>query len=41
MVVDEEGVGLAELRGSDGERADPDAGWILVDLDEVQARPTG
>ncbi len=33
LVVDVEGLGLAGLGGSDGKRADPDACWILVDLD--------
>ena len=33
LVVDVEGVGLAGLGGSDSERADPDAGWIFVELD--------
>ena len=33
LVVDVEGVGLAVLGGSYGERADLDAGWILVELD--------
>ena len=33
LVVDVEGVGLAAPGGRDGERADPDAGWIFMDLD--------
>ncbi len=33
LVVDVEGVCIAGLGGSDGERADSDAGWILVDPD--------
>ena len=41
LVVDEEGVGLAGLRGSDGERAYPDGGWILVEVDEGAGQADG
>ena len=40
-MVDEEGVDLAGLRGSDGERADPDSGWILVELDSGAGQADG
>ena len=40
-MVDEEGVGLAGLRGSDGERAYPDGGWILVEVDEGAGQADG
>ena len=35
------GLGLAGLVGSDGEWADPEAGWILVELDGCAGQADG